>query len=243
MHLSCLIRRLPRLRKSRLRRRVCTTVRVTSFLRQGFIDNLIPCLQKYTRNVKYLCSNVLYYTAHTAISVLYSPFGAITRAYTADSPTDFWECAASLGSAVRVYAEDLLRRAAPSPAVAQEIAYFKAATQGVVTSAGRFQAEVRNAAQAHGVSLEEVSDELARSFMAILEDLKVEFPHLKVEFPPHEAAPSHEERLAMTARVMTKAEGYAMSIGRKYGMSDASVKAHFGDLRSYIEPLIVITGQ
>jgi len=93
------------------------------------------------------------------------------------------------------------------------------------------------------VSLEEVSDELARSFMAILEDLKVEFPHLKVEFPPHEAAPSHEERLAMTARVMTKAEGYAMSIGRKYGMSDASVKAHFGDLRSYIEPLIVITGQ
>jgi len=168
--------------------------------------------------------------------VLYSPFGAITRAYTADSPTDFWERAASLGSAVRVYAEDLLHRAAPNPAVAQEIAYFEAVTQGVVASAGRFQAEVRNAAQAHGVSLEEVSDELARSFMAILEDLKV-------EFPPHEAAPSHEERLAMTARVMTKAEGYAVSIGRKYGMSDASVKAHFGDLRSYIEPLIVITAQ
>jgi hypothetical protein len=175
--------------------------------------------------------------AQSDVSVSHTLFKPSHISTSANTPMDPWERATSLGGIVRTYIEDLLHKAdAPNPAIAENIASFKAAIQNVVASAGRFKNEVRETIEACGGTLEGFSDELAVSFMSILKDLEA-------EFPPHDQSPSHKERVMMTANVMTKAEEYAVKLGRKNDISEASIRTHFGDLRLHIEPLIVITGK
>jgi hypothetical protein len=169
---------------------------------------------------------------------LFNPIRFVAHDENVCQSSNFWDMAENLGDSVRKYTENLIIRAAldSSRAVAVKLHEFEETMVQVVTNAKRLRDDVHEAAQKHGVGLDQVSEKLSSEMAVVLEQLKK-------EFPSPGKAPSHEERLRMTSHVMKNVEESLVRVCGLYGLPEANVKAQFRAIEPPVTKFLVITGQ
>jgi len=141
-----------------------------------------------------------------------------------------------LGENVQRYTHHLLSTAASYYHLTEPIGVFNETMTQLVSSAGAFRLTLGAAhAQGTGMSMDEFTAGLETLLANILEELKA-------EFPSPTRAPSHEERKALVAKIMSRVEEGIVHLGIKAGVSEESVRSHFRDLSPHVERLVVTTG-
>ncbi|EGO30117.1 hypothetical protein SERLADRAFT_358925 [Serpula lacrymans var. lacrymans S7.9] len=150
-------------------------------------------------------------------------------------PFDAWERVIALGKALQTNILLVLDDIANNYHVVDKIHEFKSTMTAIMVKASGLREDLSKAAEAHGITLEALSDELAALFAKVLDELQVEFP------APDEA-PSHELRKEMVSRVLDRVEEEIVHIGVKYGVSETNLRAHIDGIKSPIEKLTILTG-
>jgi len=149
---------------------------------------------------------------------------------------DFWDLTRKLGGSVQQYTDTLLHDAAIANAAAAGKLYdFKVTMAQVVSSTMELRAEVQAAAEARGLTLENVSEGLSTELAAVLEELKAEFP------APNDAE-NHEQRVEIVSRALEKVERSVVSVSVQSGVSEADARAHFKVIQPHVQHVLVITG-
>jgi hypothetical protein len=142
-----------------------------------------------------------------------------------------------LGDTVQQYTDTLLHDTAIANAAAAGKLYdFKDTMTQVVSSTMALRAEVQAAAEARGLTLENVSVGLATELADVLEELKAEFP------APNDAE-NHEQRVVVVSRALEKVERSVVSVSVRCGISEADARAHFKVIQPHVQHVLVITGK
>ncbi|OJA12005.1 hypothetical protein AZE42_10139 [Rhizopogon vesiculosus] len=68
------------------------------------------------------------------------------------------------------------------------------------------------------------------------------FEELKVQFPPPEEAPGHENRTIMISAMLDRTEEGFIQFPIKHGVSEEPLKCHFSSLKFHVQHVLVIIG-
>lgn len=115
---------------------------------------------------------------------------------------------------------------------------FKSTVQIISSTAEVLRADVEALTRERGLLMKDVSNELEKIFLGIVEELKHAFP------PPAEA-PTHEEREKVVAAFLDKAEGGFVALVERHGMPEDALAAFDGTVHHFrllVEGLVVTTG-
>ncbi|KAF9783038.1 hypothetical protein BJ322DRAFT_1009432 [Thelephora terrestris] len=121
--------------------------------------------------------------------------------------------------------------------VKRRVEELESTIQDIVAASSEIRGHMAELTQ-KGLTLDNISDELEGIFNEIL-------VYLEETFPPPDQAPSHKERLKMTATILDKVEQAILDFGRKHGMSEdrlERVRKTFSSSKPHIEKLVVLTG-
>jgi hypothetical protein len=152
-------------------------------------------------------------------------------------PEDFWQRARELGDRARRYSEDLLAKAEErSQDVREKIGEVRARMDVVVRGAAALHSELASATSAStSLAKDDISEELARVFAAVLDELMV-------LFPAHGAARGHADRQKAVRAALDKAGAALLGVCAAHGLDEARARAHWDGVRPAIEDIVVLLG-
>ncbi|KAH7930323.1 hypothetical protein BV22DRAFT_1028549 [Leucogyrophana mollusca] len=153
----------------------------------------------------------------------------VVKWFTEVPPPGFWEGAGDLGDDLQKYTKDFLHNAAQ--VYPEKINELTSTLGNMVNGASKLRTQIEK----HDVSLETFSDELGKLMVAVLEELKR-------DFPSPDQAPSHEQRSVMMHTTLRKAEDAVLRVGARYGIFEGDLQPHLDELIIHVEHLIVVTG-
>ncbi|OJA12009.1 hypothetical protein AZE42_10135 [Rhizopogon vesiculosus] len=152
----------------------------------------------------------------------------------ADTGESLWHKVVELGPNLRLSTEGLFQHAMehyPS----EKITEFKASAESIANTTTTLHQVVFEAAKQRGIPIDSMKEELAHSFHAAFEELKVQFP------APDEA-PGHDSRTTMSSAVLDRIEEGFIQFAIKHGVSGEILKSHFSSLKFHVQLIVVIIG-
>lgn len=149
-------------------------------------------------------------------------------------PRQFWEGGPSLGQSPHDYVMNLIEDAAKNvePIVAAKMNHVITSMHAVASDIGKLKLTI---AQAHGVSFDDIKNEIETVLADLLEELQE-------QFPPPDQAPNHEERQASVSLVLRKVKEALIKLCVQYGMPEDQLRAHLDPIMEHVETIVVTLG-
>lgn len=157
----------------------------------------------------------------------------LTDAVSKPSESEFWEEAKKSEKTLQDYVPRLLKSAA---------AYFKStkftdiisAMDGIVRATATFRDSIRGALDAHHISLDALTLELAAIFITIVDDLE--------KITPKNKTPSHAEREEMVDKILNDTEVALTNLTMRYGIEENITTTYLQTLRPQVHAVVASVG-
>jgi hypothetical protein len=112
---------------------------------------------------------------------------------------------------------------------------MKTKVEQLIASAFDLHSSLKDAGGKHGLTVEDITGELALMFAATVEELKKSPP------PPNHA-PSHDERALAVSTALNYVEKDLVIFGIKLGVENGTIERHFEKVKPILQGIVVLCG-